>query len=99
MHKSSSMKPLEKTTEEPQKTNLEHTDSQITKVLVKNLRVGLVKLAQQVFSLFGRYLAIQVNTLEQIPQFLLGGVLSGVSVCSPRHLLAEHGTLKTRREN
>lgn len=92
MHNLPPVKLSEETTEEPQNTNLEHTKSQFTKVLVKNLRMGLVELAQQPFSLLGRNLAIEVDTLEEIPQFLLGGVLGGVNVCSPRHLVAEHGT-------
>lgn len=86
------MKPSEETTEEPQNPTLEHTDSQFTKVLVESLRVGSVELAQQPLSLLGGDLVIQVDGFEKIPQFLLGGILGGVNVCSLTHLVAEHAT-------
>lgn len=81
-----------KTSEEPPPTKLEHTNSRFTKVLVKNLRVGSVELAQEALSLLGGSLAVQIDALEQIPQLLPGGVPGGISVRPARHLVAEHGS-------
>lgn len=71
--------------------NLEHANSIFTKVLVKNLRVGSVELAQQALALLGGDLAVEVDALEQIPQLLPGGLLGGVDVCPRGHLVAERG--------
>lgn len=53
--------------------------------------MGSVELAQEALSLLGGNLAVQIDALEQIPQFLLGGVPGGISVRPARHLVAEHG--------
>lgn len=75
-------------------TDLEHANSTITKVLVENLRVGSVELAQEALPLLRGNLAIEVDALEQVPQFLLGGVPGGVGVTPAGNSVAERGTYR-----
>lgn len=57
--------------------NLQDTKSSITKILVKDFWVGLIKLSQKALLLLGRHLGVQVDTVEQNPQFLVSGLPAG----------------------